>query len=58
MSFLHNHIKGILHHSGDDFVVDVLGQVQTLTLRDSEASLKGHDANGSCSLAPMLDEEK
>ena len=58
MSLLHNDIRGIFNHSGDDFVVDVLGQVQARTLRDTEVSLKGHDANGGYSFALMPDGEK
>jgi hypothetical protein len=35
VSVLHNYIRGTFYDLGGDFVVDVLGQVQTCTLRDS-----------------------
>jgi 3-methylcrotonyl-CoA carboxylase alpha subunit len=46
-------VKGMVHHSRDDIVVDVLGQIQTLTLDRPKSSLEGHDARGGSFVAPM-----
>ncbi len=46
-------IKGMVHHAGEEIVVDVLGEIQALVLDNPLASLEGHDVAGGSLAAPM-----
>ena len=48
-----NRIKGMVQHLGDDIIVDVLGEIQTLVLDNPLASLEGHENAGGSLTAPM-----
>ena len=58
MSLLHNRFKGLCYHSGDDFIIDLFGQVQTLAFDGLAVSLKSFNPDGGHSLAPMLEVAK
>ena len=46
-------VKGMVQHLGDDIVVDVAGEIQTLILENPVASLEGHQPAGGSLAAPM-----
>ncbi len=46
-------VKGMVQHLGDDIVVDVAGEIQTLVLENPVASLEGHQQAGGSLTAPM-----
>ena len=46
-------LKGMVHHLGDEIVVDVLGEIQTLILDSPAASLEGHEGVSGSLAAPM-----
>lgn len=46
-------IKGMVHHLEDDMVVDVMGQIQYLSLDDPVASVEGHESRSGSLAAPM-----
>lgn len=46
-------LKGMVHHQGEEIVIDSGGETQTLILENALASLEGHDNAGGSLSAPM-----
>ncbi|MBC8270211.1 MAG: biotin/lipoyl-binding protein [Rhodospirillaceae bacterium] len=46
-------LKAMVRHIGQEIVVDVLGQIETLVLDDPAASLEGHEQAAGSLTAPM-----
>jgi len=46
-------LEAMVRHIGNDIIVDVLGEIQTLTLENPTASLEGHEQVQGSLVAPM-----